>query len=75
MTWSKLFKRALREDDGQDLVEYGILVALVVVGSVAIFPDIAEQLGRLLSSEVGSWNYAVQQIWIPNCPGTSTPCP
>ncbi len=68
MTWSGLLKRAWREDGGQDLVEYGILVALVVVGSVALFPTIAARLGLLLSSGAGSWNDSVQQIWIPNDP-------
>lgn len=38
-------RRFIVETKGQDVVEYGLLVALVVLGSVAIWNGIAATLG------------------------------
>jgi Flp pilus assembly pilin Flp len=32
-----LLKRLLADEDGQDMVEYGLVISLVVVGSVVIY--------------------------------------
>jgi pilus assembly protein Flp/PilA len=37
----KLFTRFLNETDGQDLIEYGLLLAIIAVGIVAVIPQIA----------------------------------
>jgi len=66
-----LLHRLWREDSGQDLIEYGLIIALVVTASVALFPGIAARMGTAFSN----WGSTVQSIWIPWCPGTNTPCP
>jgi Flp pilus assembly pilin Flp len=35
-----LFTRFVREDAGQDLIEYGLLVGIITVGAVATIKDI-----------------------------------
>jgi len=68
----RLLHRLWREDSGQDLVEYGLIVALVVIASIALFPQIATKMGAAFSS----WGSNVQSIWIPWCPGSTTvQCP
>lgn len=59
---SKMLKRFIREEDGQGMAEYGLilaLVALVVIGALTImgdqiqakFEDIAGELGYEAPSE------------------------
>ena len=66
----RLLRRAWREDSGQDLVEYGIIIALIVTATIALFPQIATKMGNSFSS----WGANVETIWIPSCPGTTAPC-
>ena len=71
MTRWRLLKRAWREDSGQDLIEYALIIAILVTGTIALFPQIATKMGNAFSS----WGTNVENIWIPSCPGTTTPCP
>jgi Flp pilus assembly pilin Flp len=70
MRW-RLLGRAWREESGQDLVEYALIIAIVVTGSIALFPQIVTKMGNSFSN----WGTNVETIWIPSCPGTTTPCP
>jgi Flp pilus assembly pilin Flp len=61
-----LLKQLLVDERGQDLIEYGLLAALVGVVGVAIFPVIQ---GKLRGTYTG-WGGAIQGLWIPKDPGT-----
>lgn len=48
---SQLFKRFVREEDGQDLIEYGLLIGIITVGCIvainAIGPMVAAYFNNL----------------------------
>jgi pilus assembly protein Flp/PilA len=71
MTRWQLLRRAWRDDSGQDLVEYALIIAIVVTGTIAVFPQIATKMGNAFTN----WGANVETIWIPSCPGTTNPCP
>jgi Flp pilus assembly pilin Flp len=56
----------LRDDDGQDLIEYGLLLALVAIGLVAVSSDLAARV----AAAFGDWSDAVYQLWAPNPPAS-----
>ena len=43
-----LFVRFVREDAGQDLIEYGLLVGIITVGAIAAINAIGPKVARLL---------------------------
>ena len=47
----KLFMQLVRDEQGQDLIEYGLLVGIITVGAitaiVAIGPKVADYFGDL----------------------------
>jgi Flp pilus assembly pilin Flp len=49
---SKLVNRLVRSDDGQDLIEYGLLVGLITVGAVALITTIGERVVELFQDLV-----------------------
>ena len=56
--------RVVVDDRGQDIVEYGLLVAAIVTGSVAIFSVTSSGLTTLF----GSWMPAFNAISEPDPP-------
>ena len=48
----KLVKRLVRSDDGQDLIEYGLLVGLITVGAVALITTVGERVVELFQELV-----------------------
>ena len=36
-----ILKRFVRETEGQDLIEYGLLIGIIAIGAIALFPTIA----------------------------------
>ena len=61
---SQLIRRFVREERGQDILEFAILGALIGVAGAAIFPRIETRLSSLFSG----WGAAVQDLWIPDDP-------
>ena len=61
------FLRLLREDDGQDLVEYALLGAFIGVVSVLVWQSIVSLLGDLYTD----YNTNVPQLWEPPDPAPS----
>ena len=51
-------------DDGQDLIEYGLLAAIIGIVGLLIFPTIAAKMANAFLS----WGTGVNSIWIPNDP-------
>jgi pilus assembly protein Flp/PilA len=59
-------QRFIREDDGQDIIEYGLLAGIIVVGAVALLPGIQTKMGNALSM----WGQQSYDCW-EYTPGTS----
>jgi Flp pilus assembly pilin Flp len=60
----RLFGRFLREQDGQDLVEYALLTSAIGIVGVALFPSIQTRMTTLFAN----WGTQVHNIWIPDDP-------
>lgn len=60
-----MYTRLLTHDDGQDVIEYGLLLALIALGLIALMPGLGGQLGDAFRS----WGDAVYDLWVPNAPG------
>lgn len=55
----------LRDECGQDLIEYALLTAAVGVAGIATWPTIAESIGRTYRA----LNQNTQALWAPPSPG------
>jgi Flp pilus assembly pilin Flp len=49
-------KRLVREDDGQDLIEYALLSAFIGLAGVTVF----NAMGATMATAYTNWNTAVQ---------------
>ena len=56
--------RFLREECGQDVIEYGILTGIVVAIGVAVFTSINNNL----ADAYGDWESDIQTNWVPPPP-------
>jgi Flp pilus assembly pilin Flp len=59
-----LLHRLVRDDEGQDLIEYALLAVLVGIVGVLIFPEIRTKMGTAF----GNWGTSVNDLWVPNDP-------
>jgi Flp pilus assembly pilin Flp len=66
---SQLLRRLVREQDGQDLIEYGLLTGIVAAIGVLVFVSISTKMGNAY----GTWGTQIQNNWIPNAPLPPTP--
>lgn len=62
--------RLIREDGGQDMVEYALLAAIVGVAGAATFPQIETAIGLAFTGT----NDAAYNIWCPKDPGGGATC-
>lgn len=60
-SWAASVQRLVTEDKGQDLLEYGLLIAAIAAASVAVLPPVVAAMAAWL----GSWGGAVNGIWEP----------
>ncbi len=58
----------LRDDRGQDLVEYALLTALFGVAAIAAAPAIQ----AALSAAYGAWDTNTQNLWRPPDPAAGS---
>jgi Flp pilus assembly pilin Flp len=56
--------RLWSEQDGQDLIEYALLTALIAVGGALVFPSIRTKMGDAYQS----WLTGAQDLWEPPAP-------
>jgi len=56
--------RLWSEQDGQDLIEYALLTALIAVGGALVFPSIRTKMGAAYQS----WLTSAQDLWVPSVP-------
>lgn len=59
-----LIARAIRDDDGQDLVEYALLALFIGVAAALVIPAIAPKM----LNAFGGWATGVYNLWVPNDP-------
>ncbi len=58
-----------REETGQDLVEYGLLAALVVLASIVVWHAISDAI----AGAYGGYDSGVQDLWEPPDPPPPVP--
>jgi Flp pilus assembly pilin Flp len=67
----ELLRRLFREDEGQDLIEYGILTGIVITTGVVIFTTISTKMGAAYDT----WGTQIEDNWEPLAPQVPTPSP
>ena len=55
----QVLARFVREDQGQDLIEYALLVTFIGLAGIATLPLIAQAI----ATAYGSWNTSTNTIW------------
>jgi Flp pilus assembly pilin Flp len=68
-SFPSLCARFVREEAGQDLIEYGLLTGIVTLSSILIFASIRTKMGAAYIS----WESTGQANWVPNNPTPITP--
>lgn len=48
--YMRLLKRFMLDEDGQDMVEYGLVISLVVIGGVVAYQAFSNQIGGSLNT-------------------------
>jgi Flp pilus assembly pilin Flp len=61
--------RLWHDDQGQDLIEYGLLASMIAAAGVAVLPVIGDKLGAAF----GTWGQNVYDAWEPSNPAPPTP--
>jgi Flp pilus assembly pilin Flp len=56
--------RFVRDEDGQDLIEYGLLAGAIAAAGVAVFPGIV----TAMSDAFQQWNADINSEWVPPDP-------
>ena len=62
--------RVLTDDRGQDLIEYGVLTAMIGIAGLLALSALSTNMGTVYSS----WDAAAQNAWQP-CPPQPASCP
>jgi pilus assembly protein Flp/PilA len=60
----RFVNRLIREDDGQDVVEYALLAAIIAAAAVLVIPALTAKLGNAFTT--GGQN--VNNNWVPDPP-------
>jgi Flp pilus assembly pilin Flp len=56
--------RFIGEESGQDLVEYGLLIAIFAIAAALVFPSIKTKM----TNNYTNWGTNVRNLWIPKNP-------
>jgi Flp pilus assembly pilin Flp len=62
-------RRFVRDETGQDLIEYALLAGIIGISGVLLFPLITDRMGAAYEA----WITAAQNAWEP-CPPGAAPC-
>ena len=62
--FAELTQRLIFEEDGQDLIEYGLLAAMVLTIGILIFTTISDHMGTAYTN----WGDEIQDNWEPSAP-------
>jgi Flp pilus assembly pilin Flp len=68
ISFRSLAHRFLVEDSGQDLIEYGLLTAIVTLSGIVVFATIRDRMSDMYTT----WraDFQDETKWIPPAPGT-----
>jgi Flp pilus assembly pilin Flp len=61
----ELVKRFLLDAQGQDLIEYGLLLGIVTTALIGIGPTLVSSIGNAYTS----WGTQTNNLWAPPPPG------
>jgi Flp pilus assembly pilin Flp len=64
MTSPGVLARIVLEEDGQDLVEYGLLAGIFATAAALLFPGILTKM----KTDYSQWGTQVKNLWIPKSP-------
>ena len=59
-----MLRRFLADERGQDLIEYGLLAAIIGIAGSLILP----QIGPRMNTTFQNWGTQVYNIWVPSAP-------
>lgn len=59
-----LVRRFFEQDDGQDLIEYALLTAVIGLSSVAVY----DLFSNALRAAYGAWDTGINGLWEPPNP-------
>ena len=59
-------RRLICDESGQDLIEYGLLAAILSIAGVVFFPSIKAGM----NSNFADWGTKVYDLWVPKDPGS-----
>ena len=62
MTFSRF--RLISDEDGQDLIEYALLTAVIALAGILGF----QAISTAINASYTSWDTAVQDLWEPEPP-------
>ena len=65
MSLRALFVRLVADDRGQDVIEYGLLAAIIGIAGILVLPAIGDAMGTAYSA----WGADSYEIWCPDDPG------
>jgi Flp pilus assembly pilin Flp len=63
-TLKRLISRVVLQDEGQDLIEYALLTAVIGLAGAAAFNLIA----AAMNTTYGSWEDGINSLWEPEPP-------
>lgn len=64
MFWIRCLVRLAKDQRGQDLIEYGLLLGAFAAVGVAVFPGIVQVMGDAFEQ----WNTNINNAWVPPDP-------
>ena len=70
-TVSRIVRKLLLDENGQDLIEYGFLTAVVGIVGVLAFATFSGRMENAYSN----WNDGAQDVWVPCPPISLGGCP
>jgi len=72
MRLARLLQRLAKDEGGQDLVEYGLLLSIITVAMLVAFPQIQTKMAAYFNAGTG-WGAQINNIWVPDNPVPPTP--
>ena len=63
------FLRAVLDESGQDIIEYGLLASIIAIAGILFLPTIATKMGV----SFGRWGDTVYDLWVPRDPTPPAP--
>jgi Flp pilus assembly pilin Flp len=55
-TWIQLLRKFIRDEEGQDLVEYALLLVFLALAAIAILPTLGSSVNRVFSQSNSTLN-------------------